>query len=50
MSCTFTYTGTEQTWQVPPGVSSVQVTAVGGSGSSNVASDGTTVAGGKGRR
>ena len=48
ISCTFSYTGAEQSWQVPPGVSSVQVTAVGGSGSSNVAADGTTVAGGKG--
>ena len=43
-------TGAEQTWQVSPGVSSVQVTAVGGSGSSNVAADGTTVAGGKGAK
>ena len=48
VTCTFSYTGAEQTWQVPPGVSSVQVTAVGGPGSSNVAADGTTVAGGKG--
>ena len=46
--CSFSSTGAEQTWQVPPGVSSVQITAVGGSGSSYVASDGTTVAGGKG--
>ena len=50
VTCTFSYTGAEQTWQVPPGVSSVQVTAVGGSGSSYVASDGTTVAGGKGAK
>jgi hypothetical protein len=46
VTCTFSYTGAEQSWQVPPGVSSVQVTAIGGSGSSNVAADGTTVAGG----
>jgi Glycine rich protein len=50
VSCTFSYTGAEQSWQVPAGVSSVQVTAVGGSGSSNVAADGTTVAGGKGAK
>jgi Glycine rich protein len=50
VTCTFSYTGAEQSWQVPAGVSSVQVTAIGGSGSSNVASDGTTVAGGKGAK
>ena len=48
VTCTFSYTGAEQSWQVPPGLSSVQVPAIGGSGSSNVAADGTTVAGGKG--
>jgi hypothetical protein len=41
VTCTFSYTGAEQSWQVPAGVSSVQVTAIGGSGSSNVTSDGT---------
>ena len=30
VSCTFSYTGAEQSWQLPPGVSSVQVTAVVG--------------------
>jgi hypothetical protein len=50
VTCTFSYTGAEQSWQVPPGVSSVQVTAIGGSGSSNVAADGTTVAGGNGAK
>jgi hypothetical protein len=56
VTCTFGYTGgdfgADQPWVVPPGVSSVQVTAVGQPGFANVTSDGTgtLVPGGKAAR
>ncbi|ODU27311.1 MAG: hypothetical protein ABT15_01400 [Pseudonocardia sp. SCN 73-27] len=35
-TCTFGYTGTEQTFTVPPGITSVQVTAVGAGGGQSI--------------
>lgn len=35
VTCTFGYTGAEQTFTVPAGVTSVQVTAIGAGGSAN---------------
>jgi hypothetical protein len=45
IACTFVYTGAEQTWAVPAGVSAVQVTAVGAPGAA-----GSGGAGGNGAR
>lgn len=40
VTCTFSYTGAEQTWSVPAGVASAQINAVGGTGGVNEDNDG----------
>src|SRR3954454_15136572 len=45
---TFSYTGTEQTWIVPPGLTSVHVEAIGGKGASGADNAANTSTGGFG--